>query len=208
MVCPEACELWGIFMKLLVSGAVLGGLLSLLAACATLNEDECKTVNWQQLGDIDGAAGHPATRIAKHHKACEKHKLTVDPVAYERGWQGGIARFCTPQNGFSLGRRGGNYNNSCPSEFAGAFVSAYRPARALHDAESDLQSAESEFDRALRDVSLLSHPRTKEDLQRLRYASDRLTQLRFELPTLRDNVVFARRNVEDYLDANPSVRGF
>lgn len=195
-------------MKLFISTAFLGGLLSLVAACATLNADECKTVNWQQLGDSDGAQGHPATRIAKHHKACEKHSLTVDPLAYERGWQGGIQRFCTPQNGFSLGLRGGSYQNSCPSQFEGPFVSAYRPARDLYDAERDLQNAESEFDRTLNDIAFLSHARTKEDLHRLQSASDRLTQLRFDLPRLRDNVAFARRNVEDYLDANPSVRGF
>lgn len=50
--------------KLLATAVVLGGGLY-LSACATLNESECQTVDWKQLGDSDGAQGHGQTRIAQ-----------------------------------------------------------------------------------------------------------------------------------------------
>ncbi|MEP3264668.1 MAG: DUF2799 domain-containing protein [Hyphomicrobiales bacterium] len=80
--------------------AFLGFFVGLLAlsACATLNEDECKTVDWKQLGDIDGSQGHSSSRIAQHSKACEKHGLPVNVAAYNQGWKVAIARYRPTKN--------------------------------------------------------------------------------------------------------------
>ena len=188
--------------------AFLIGCGAMLGACATLNESECKTVDWKQLGDTDGSQGHLATRIAKHNKACEKHGLSVDAARYHSGWQAGIVRFCTPQNGFTLGARGGSYAGSCPSELASAFEAAYRPAFALYRAENDLHAIESRIDARIDEIRYLSLSHKPEDRERLRHASEDLRHLRYDLPSRRVDVEIAHRNRDDYLRANPHILAF
>lgn len=49
----------------------------LLSACSTttLNEDECRMVDWRTLGYEDGVAGHSGERISAHRKACAEHGI-------------------------------------------------------------------------------------------------------------------------------------
>ena len=178
-----------------------------LYACATLNEDECRTVNWGQLGDIDGSQGHHSTRIAKHSKACNKHGLPVDTAAYNDGWLAGISRYCVPQNGFNLGRRGATYRGSCPSQFASAFVAAYRPAKNLHDAVKSLRSTELSIDQDIDEIALLSRSKDPKDREKLKHVSERLSVEKSDLPRLRSNVELANRDVADYLRSNPHIKG-
>ncbi|MEP4704008.1 MAG: DUF2799 domain-containing protein [Hyphomicrobiales bacterium] len=188
--------------------AFLGFFVGLLAlsACATLNEDECKTVDWKQLGDIDGSQGHSSSRIAQHSKACEKHGLPVNVAAYNQGWKVAIARYCTAQNGFNLGKRGATYRGSCPSEFAATFESAYRPTKNLHDAVKRLQSAEQAIEQDIDEISRLSHSKDPKKLKKLKYVSERLKTNQGDIHRLRANVASARRRVQDYLRENPDIR--
>ena len=194
--------------KMIRLAAFVGFFVGLLAlsACATLNEDECRTVDWQQLGDIDGSQGYPSTRIAQHSKACEKHGLPVNVAAYNQGWKVAIARYCTAKNGFDLGRRGATYRGSCPSEFAAAFESAYRPAKNLHDAVIRLNNAERDIENDINAVSRLSHSKKPKDLEKLKHVSERLRRNQGDIHRLRANVASARRNVQNYLRENPDIR--
>lgn len=193
-------------IKLIATAGFFGGILA-LSACATLNEDECKTVNWQQLGDIDGSQGHHATRIAKHNKACEKHGLPVNTAAYNDGWIAGIARYCVPQNGFNLGKRGATYRGSCPSQFATAFEAAYNPAKSLYDAVTELRRAERSIEQGIDEIARLSYSKNPKDLEKLKQVSKQLHFDQRDLFRLRSNVDVAQRNVQDFLRANPHIKG-
>ncbi|WP_295811846.1 DUF2799 domain-containing protein [uncultured Nitratireductor sp.] len=123
-----------------------------LSACATLNESECESVNWSELGRNDGAAGRNISHVQQHRKACAKFDLPVDENAWRTGWEEGIRRYCTPQNGLSKGRDGRSYANSCPSDVAAGFESAYRVGKRVHDARSDYDRLKRELERLYDDL--------------------------------------------------------
>lgn len=191
-------------IKLITAAGFLGAVL-VLSACATLNEDECKTVDWRQLGDIDGSQGHQSTRIAQHSKACDKHGLPVNVPAYNDGWNAGISRYCVPQNGYDLGRRGASYRGSCPSQFATDFERAYHPAKGLHDALKKLRSVERSIESDIDEIARLAYSKKPKDLEKLKHVSERLRADKSDLPRLRANVAIAQRDVQDYLKANPHI---
>lgn len=120
-----------------------------LASCATLNEDQCRTANWQQLGQENGAAGHPASYIEEHRRACAEHKLPVDQQQWSIGWEQGIRVFCTPENGLTMGREGRSYANSCPLELKTDFEAAYSVSKALYDARASRDRIQRELDSLL-----------------------------------------------------------
>lgn len=133
----------GAVTALVVSGMVL-------SACATLNEDECLTANWQQLGQSDGMAGRPSNYVSLHHEACSKHGVPVNDEQWQSGWQVGIRLYCTPQNGLQVGRAGQNYANSCPADLAPEFLTAYQVGKRVADARKEIEQLKSELEQAKR----------------------------------------------------------
>src|SRR3989337_3049438 len=91
-------------------------LLLALSACATMDRNECLTVDWQTVGFEDGVAGYSGDRIGQHRKACAKHGVTPDLTAYQAGREEGLREYCVPANGFRLGSQGGSYSGMCPAE--------------------------------------------------------------------------------------------
>jgi hypothetical protein len=127
-------------------------LLALLPGCASMNRDECLTVDWQTVGYEDGAAGRSGDRIAQHRKACAKHGVTPDLRAYQAGREQGLREYCLPQNGYRLGERGADYPGFCPADLAGNFEDAYRNGFELFqrrarviDATNDIESMRAEL---------------------------------------------------------------
>ena len=115
-------------------------LLSLLAGgCATLDKSECREADWKIIGLEDGAKGRPLDYIGNHRKACAEYGVTPDLANYKRGHASGLQRFCTADNGFSLGRVGGAYKNVCPSALSGGFLAGYDTGRQLHALSSDIE---------------------------------------------------------------------
>ena len=193
--------------KLIATAVVLGGGLY-LSACATLNESECQTVDWRQLGDSDGSQGHGQTRIAKHAKACKKHGIPIGTAAYNEGWRAGISRYCTPQNGYNIGRRGATHAGTFPSDLAGPFEAAYRPAFNLGRAENRVSEVQSGIDKSI--DNLANWATSKDPKLRAKIPDEKrhLNTLRGEQPIARSNVEIARRELEDYLAANPQIQAF
>lgn len=116
-----------------------------LSSCATLNESQCQTTDWRSLGLSDGLRGYAASHIAEHEKACARFDLPVEPLAWQSGWQEGIARYCEPLNGLSVGRQGNSYRSSCPTELAPAFLAAYEVGRSVYRARSDRDSISNDI---------------------------------------------------------------
>lgn len=93
--------------------------------CATLDKSECAAADWAGIGERDGANGLPPGQLAKHHKACAKHGIAIDPEPYHRGRERGLSRYCTPDSGYQLGVDGGQYQGVCPAAQAERFTEAY-----------------------------------------------------------------------------------
>jgi hypothetical protein len=120
-----------------------------LSACATLDEEECQSVSWVQLGQADGAAGHPSSYVELHREACAKHGIPVDDQQWQSGWQVGIRLYCAPHNGLLVGREGKSYENSCPADMASEFGAAYQVGMRVADARKEAERLRGELDSAI-----------------------------------------------------------
>lgn len=186
---------------------VAGAALAVLASCATLTEEQCQTVDWQDLGQRDGAAGHHQARIGDHLKACLRHDLPVNQTAYAAGWSKGIVGFCTAQNGYNHGRAGNFYAESCPADIAAPFEATYGPAKRVHDTEDALRRADAKVEDLLDQIQQVIGSEDPE-------AEAKLTELRSDLLTARSARQRAKHQAEDarraldlYLRANPEIIG-
>ncbi len=115
--------------------------------CATLNQDECRTADWRSIGFEDGSRGYSSQRIADHRQACAEYGITPILDWYLEGHQKGVRQYCVPSNGFALGRRGGSYNNLCPSDLEVSFLDAFNQGRKVKALESELADMDREFHR-------------------------------------------------------------
>ena len=131
------------------------GLLAalLLAGCAAMSADECRTADWREQGERDALAGYPRARLADIRKACAEAGVAPHEGLYADGWSRGIVQFCTSDNGARWGRRGHDYRNSCPPALEPAFLSHYGAGRRVYDAERKLESLRNEQQRLQRELS-------------------------------------------------------
>ena len=143
-------------------GAALAVAAALLSGCATLSQEECRQGDWRGIGYADGAAGYQASRIAEHAEACREFGIAPDQRAYTMGRTEGLRVYCTPQNGFAVGRTGGSYGNVCPPGAADAFLSGYEDGQVVwtyvkrvNDARSrgtNAQNRVNEINREMTDI--------------------------------------------------------
>lgn len=77
-----------------------------LAGCESMSAPECKVADWYRVGLGDGASGERESRIADYTEDCAKVGIKPDAPLYRRGWDAGIAQFCTAANGWREGVQG------------------------------------------------------------------------------------------------------
>ena len=138
----------------------------LLGGCATLSESQCAANDWHTVGHSDGVSGQDSSRLLKHQNACMKHGVTPDREEYMAGWEEGVVRYCTPDNGFQQGQRGSSYRNVCPNDLEPGFHEAYLAGRELHLAQAEITRMQR---------SMVSKSKQLENIERdLREAETRL----------------------------------
>jgi hypothetical protein len=127
--------------------AAIGALLTLLgvSGCATLDEAECRSVDWFQLGARDGANGYGRSRLSEHRDACAEHGLEVDAATWEQGYDAGLLDYCTADTGYRIGRRGLHYGQVCPIDTEREFLAAYEIGRETYGVEQEI----AELDRRI-----------------------------------------------------------
>lgn len=86
-----------------------------LASCASLSEEECKTGNWDEIGFRDGTNGRTSAYIQEHAKACEKSGVAPIQSVWEAGRQRGLPAYCVPSKAYSEGRAGRPVSAVCPA---------------------------------------------------------------------------------------------
>lgn len=115
------------------------------AGCSSLSRNQCVAGDWETVGYRDGAGGVASSRLLDHHDACVAHGVVPDRNAYLAGWQDGIAQYCQPANGFSLGQRGVAYGNVCPLRLNGAFRAAYQDGQRIYMAHTEVANVQHEI---------------------------------------------------------------
>ncbi|MGH1487278.1 MAG: DUF2799 domain-containing protein [Cellvibrionaceae bacterium] len=115
-------------------------LLSLVIyGCATMNANECTTANWQAIGYEDGNRGYGASRFGQHRKACAKHGVSADFSVYKQGYDQGVRSYCTPERGYSLGKRNSALPNICPNDLIASVRRGYDLGHNLYLEKKELQ---------------------------------------------------------------------
>ncbi len=170
----------------------------LISACATLDEAECQTANWRDLGQRNGQEGRASSFVVEHEKACASHGIPVDSAAWRAGWEIGIRQYCRPLNGLLVGREGKSYAQSCPADVAPGFLHTYTIGRRVYEARQRRNTISSEIDTLNASIGSASDPKERADLQselvlkqsELRAAQDRLLdaereadRIRYSLPS-------------------------
>ncbi len=122
-------------------------LLGVLPGCATLSENECRSADWYEIGERDGSAGHSRSRVEEHAEACRKLGIIPDRSAYYSGREQGLYRYCTPENGYELGRTGRSYGHVCVGERESRFLVQYRRGKQLYDLEQEIRHEHREIER-------------------------------------------------------------
>lgn len=159
-----------------------------MTSCASLDESECLLADFRFLGEEDGEKGRPRTRINTYEKDCAAHNLSVDRQAYAQGWEVGIVKFCTRDNGYEYGLEGNHYQNSCPVELADTFFNAYQIGRAVYNAKTEVVRLEAQITR-------LGDQLAKDDLK-----SEKRADLREDREDAKDDLRKAERKLDDAKD--------
>ena len=167
-----------------------------LAACETMSAEECATADWRGLGFND-AANNGADRYGDRAESCAENGFSADGAAYASGFADGMVQFCQPPNGFQFAMRGGTFSGSCPADLQYDFYAAYNDGRRVHDARSELTTAESEYDRLMRRYDNFEEDiRNAEAALRAATTAEERTRLRAEI----DSYFTERRNMHDYIE--------
>ncbi|MBL8268752.1 DUF2799 domain-containing protein [Steroidobacter sp.] len=198
--------------SILRTGAAI--LLLALSGCATMDREECLTVDWRTVGFEDGVAGYSGDRIGEHRKACAKHGVRPDLTAYQDGREEGLREYCVPSNGFRVGSRGNGYNGLCPADMEPSFLDAYESGRQLYTLQSRLSNVNYRLDSArneLRDAEsgivsasafAISRDATSDERAQavldVKHLGERVGELKSEIRRLEAERVHSERDLEDY----------
>ena len=74
-------------MKIILPFSILTFLLS---GCAAMSVEQCKTANWLNVGEKDGAAGRES-RLDQYYSSCQKANIIPNQSLYEKGYQKGLS---------------------------------------------------------------------------------------------------------------------
>lgn len=186
--------------------------LLFLQSCATMSKNECLSGDWRTIGFEDGAKGYGRERIGEHRQACVDYGVAPDLAAYQQGYEQGLLSFCTPRNGFAVGRNGYEYTGICPARVEEGFLQGYEGGREIYrittksnNLGSDLQRLYSRLERTEHDLyhserMLHGGSLSKNERRELRRTIDILESERFDLEMRYRQLRDEKDRVDDRLD--------
>eukprot|EP00903_Cladosiphon_okamuranus_P002399 g2397.t1 len=136
--------------KTLLGSSLLAAGLFALGGCAAVTKEQCVAGDWAELGKAHASVGKPASHLDEVVRSCAKHGITPDTNAYLSGWHRGVQNYCTPRNGFTLGKQHKTRSPICPPALAPRFETAYQLGFVIWTAENRVEDARSEV-RSLED---------------------------------------------------------
>lgn len=166
-------------------------LLVVLTACATMQEDECRTADWREVGLRDGLAGLPSSTLASYHDACSKHGIVPDSDLYREGRAEGLTGYCVLENAAAEGLAGRRYKNVCP-------VGVDRSFRQLNDAGYAVFTVREQMDDVYRKINSLENELADDDTTEERRTAirDELRKLDRQIGRLRDDLRWKERELD------------
>lgn len=111
-----------------------------LNGCAAISPEKCKTADWYNLGFSDGQSGLKRDRVNDYSQACAEVNINVNIQRWQAGYEKGNQMYCTPENGYRVGRAGQTYNGVCLSE---GFVKNYNKGKRQYDIAAEISALEN-----------------------------------------------------------------
>lgn len=155
-------------------------LLIPLAACGTLNEDQCRNANWEEIGREDGANGRTPDYIEKHARACNQFGIAPVRSEWEKGRQQGLPLYCRPARAWEEGADGHRLSPVCPAEDLPELERANYRGLTYYRIGQDIAEAEREINH----INSLLASLPADDPQRASLIAERAS-LRLEIAMLR-----------------------
>jgi hypothetical protein len=185
-------------MRILMTAALATG----LAACATMEPEQCAVADWRALGLQDGEAGRSLEYFEARTRDCAKAGFASDFTTYKTGREIGLTRYCTPPRGFREGLSGATYKGVCPSDLAGEFQVAFNEGARAHQAIDAVRTAEGDISTAKTRIDDVERKlRMNEDgLRQPNVPEAERRRLEGEVNRLRDERRAARRRLDDAYD--------
>jgi len=149
--------------------------------CATLSKEDCTKGNWFSIGKEDGKYGRTNDYIDKHVEACSEYKVEPNFITYEKGRNEGLKIYCTPHNGFKLGKNLDVYNGVCPDKLKDSFLTTY--VAGVEYAKNYLEENEVGIKREIRSVE-----------SNLSYSEGDEKKLKKKLKSAKSNLKTSQRN--------------
>lgn len=160
--------------------------LVVVVSCASISREECVQGDWETIGLRDGAAGErPDLQFDRHQRQCAKVDVTPDRTEWQRGYDQGLVRFCTPLSGLAQGQRGRINRNLCPAELAPRFAQGHALGLREHAQRAKVENVLNEIS-SLQDINsaVLAALATGDDTglrAELRNTQSEILHLRLEL---------------------------
>ena len=164
--------------------------------CATLDEGECRTVDWYDLGIRDGSAGWAASRVEEHAKACADFGIRPDRARYEDGRRVGLVDYCRLENAFDVGLAGKTYHGVCPPKIDRQFRRYHAAAYGVYEANKkidDIDQRISQLEQRLDKIRRKDDPKHEDERRDIR--SD-LRKLDRDRNDARDDLRRAERDLD------------
>ncbi|MCF7985331.1 MAG: DUF2799 domain-containing protein [Thiohalocapsa sp.] len=171
-------------------------LMLLLSGCATLNENECRSVDWRELGLRDGRSGYTPQRLAEHREACAKHGIRPDERLYEEGRRDGLREYCVLDNAVQEGLAGRRYQGVCPSGINRDFRDLNAAAYEVHDTRRAIDNTANRL-RALE--AELNNKKTSD--KRRTQIRDEIRELDRQYDQLKDTLRARERDLDRKTDS-------
>ena len=108
----------------------------LLTGCVSRSANVCTGSDAESLGFLEATEGR---------LGCATAFFGSDAVAYQHGWQQGIQRFCTEENGFQQGSQAAVLSDVCPAALATSYIDGYQSGYSVYLAQLEVDA----FERAI-----------------------------------------------------------
>jgi hypothetical protein len=172
--------------------AAMCAIVLLLSGCQAMSEKECRTADWREVGVSDGRAGFRLERLERRAEACSKVQVIPDREQYLAGREQGLRSYCTPLNGFRLGKQGSSISDVCPEGSSAEFERAYLDGRRIYDAHERVEHLQEEQSEV---QARLSKVKSEKDRRRLR---EELEELEEHLHEARDQAFHLEMSMPVY----------
>ncbi len=117
---------------------------AVLASCASLSEDACRSGDWAAIGYNDGTNGRLETYITEHRKACGEFGIVPDTATWLRARLEGLKQYCTVPNAYLIGRSGRELNPVCSSQINALQLSNFYGLR-YYEITAEINALEDEI---------------------------------------------------------------